>query len=292
MKKEVIFYQSKRQLISTIIFLIIIIPLLIVLTIISFHMLTGKSLDIMLFIFITFLFATVFVIYILFKYIISLFTPSPFIVLTEQELILHPSTAREVKINWQDISGFRIEYIFLRKHIHIGLYDETKYCFKRNAIFRGYTILWKALSKDDQKRFIKEVNIRKNKYTNNINRLLKQEKAIREEKQKLNIYYFLRAYSIGLTISVGMWYIFDLFNHPFIYLIFFLFYPFAKIAYDTWYGFSVIYRLDKETRYIFMKSEVFIAPLFFWLVLYFFVPILSPIGIVYFVLYNIRNKSR
>src|SRR5690625_7768107 len=89
-----------------------------------------------------------------------------------------------------------------------------------------------------------------------------------------------------------MWYIFDLFNHPFIYLIFFLFYPFAKIAYDTWYGFSVIYRLDKETRYIFMKSDVFIAPLFFCIVLYFFVPILSPIGIVYFVLYDLRNKPR
>jgi len=282
MQEDLIFYKSKGRICIGIITLLAFVSLFISLTIIVYDTLT---------LFMIFLTITLILFYALIKNLISLIIPTPYIVLTEHGILLNPGSLDEVEIKWRDISGFRLDYILLRQHIHIGLYDETKYGFKKGAIHRGYTFSWKALSKEDRVRFAEGVNKRKSTYTNDLNKLLKQEKAIQKEKQKLNIYYFLRAYMISFMITAILWYIFDFFNHRIMYFLCFLFYPFAKIAYDKAFGFNLIYRLDKETRPGLIKSEVFIAPLIFWIVLYFLIPILAPFGFLYLLLSKPKEKS-
>src|SRR5699024_687992 len=56
-----------------------------------------------------------------------LITAAPYLILTEEELMINPYTEKSIPIKWEDIEGYSIKHVQFNKFIEIILYDEEKY---------------------------------------------------------------------------------------------------------------------------------------------------------------------
>lgn len=207
----------------------------------------------------------------------------PYVILTKEGIILNVDTPKEVTVYWKDISGFRIEYLYFQLTIHIGLYDEAKYDFNKGTIQRGYFIIWNRIKKKDQARFIDSINEYKAKATNDLHKLFKQESEYKREREKLDIWYFLRAYAIALPISIILWFGSDFFDYYINFIIYTLIYPLAKITYDKLIGFSILHRIKESYVYKHTPSQIYLFILAIWIALYFMSYFLAFFGLLFLI---------
>lgn len=222
----------------------------------------------------------------------KLLIPTPYIILAEKGMTLFVESRREVTVAWGDISGFRIEYSSFVLHLHIGLYDETKYEFKKNALLRGFYIPWYFIKRKDRGRFFEGINKWKDSATNDPRSAFEKENHYLEEKRRISLWYIIRAFLAGIIISLGFYYIFDFFTDFNLYIVYTLLFPFSKIAYDKLFGFSLYNRMDRETHHAQIAGRLFIVIFLLWLGVYLLNYVLAPIGFIYLIMDMVKKKGQ
>ncbi|MGP4040982.1 STM3941 family protein [Gracilibacillus sp. D59] len=110
-----------------------------------------------------------FLIYILIK---RLRESKPYLILTDEELIINPSSKHSIPIKWVDIEGYNIREVNFNKFIEIELYDEEKYRLlmsenvtKLNKLndamnFRLFAIVWGQVKRQDRDKLVHELDRR------------------------------------------------------------------------------------------------------------------------------------
>lgn len=223
------------------------------------------------------------------KSFLSIILAKPYIVLSDQAILIYPNTYKEREILWEDISGFRFEYLYFRRNLHIGLYDNAKYGFTKNSFMPGFTFIWARIKQKDRKKFMAEVNRRTKENVNTLQSLFEHEKERKREKQEFKLFYFLRAYLMSLLITLTL-YMGDYFDHLSNALIYLLIFPFAKILYDRLGGFELFYRMDEERMPGRHDSLLFVLILIFYFLIYLLAPYLAGPGFLIFIYSQVRKK--
>src|SRR5699024_9406674 len=101
--------------------------------------------------------------WLLFTLIKRLITAAPYLVLTEEELMINPYTEKSIPIKWEDIEGYSIKHVQFNKFIEIVLYDEEKYKEQMSNIqqklntvgtmggqFSSFAIAWTQIKRKDR----------------------------------------------------------------------------------------------------------------------------------------------
>lgn len=233
---------------------------------------------------------TAFSVFAMIKSFLSIIMTRPFILLSDKAILLYPNTLKEVEVYWEDISGFRLEYKYFRRNIHIGLYDETKYNFKEGDPYRGFTFHWAKIKRSDRQKFMEELEKRTKKNVNNLQSILLSEKEIKQKKRQLNLFYFLRAYLISLIFTIPLS-LAEFFDSLMITIIYFLLFPLAKIFYDKALGFELFYRMNEDRAPGRHAGLLFTFILIMWFLSYIISPYLSALGLLLFIFDKIKGKG-
>src|SRR5699024_6814153 len=209
-------------------------------------------------------------------FINNIIKPLPYLILTEQELIMNPAPQKPIRIKWEDVEGYRIRTFNTRFNtltfIEIVLYDEEKYKKQMTKINRKFNaigtmggnfnlfsihleqikvterdLLLYALDNITSPDFdIKDVP--KYKITEKMDSFTNQ----------INQEYFKKNYLLSLIIAIfsmvlDYWDDKDI-NSPNYLITSFVLFPFAKLMFDVMIGFklkSIIEKQSKTNKYVY-----------------------------------------
>jgi Ca2+/Na+ antiporter len=261
------------------------------------------------------LFLVVFFAYLIYRTFKRLKNSEPLLILTEEELILNPSSKRKVAINWQDIEGYNIREANLNKYIEIVLnndekylsqmYQNTKLLKKVNKAMkiRPFAIAWGYVKRKDRDKLVNELdqrffeekdiavagnlsNRRARLYEHGESKKLSEQLAAYDEERRaysqINRKYFVKAYVQSLLWALGLTILFsfDKEESSWMYLsiVSFFIYPFAKVIYDVIFGFRYEFKIKKQS---FATIYVYQSKYFIQFLVYIFSLLFAPFGILY-----------
>ncbi len=221
--------------------------------------------------------------------------PKPYLTLTEEELIIQPSSKHPTSIKWIDIEGYNVWEVDFDKFIELLLSDEEKYRARMSSKMRklnklnevmnlaSFAIALGHVKRKDRRKLVQELGRRTFKEVN----LLTTNDV--DKKRQVNGKYFLKSYVFSLILTGVMYFLIYVptnnDNMPFLITSFFL-YPFAKIIYDVLLGFKLDYRMEKQS---FISVYYIQLRFIIHLILYFVSLFLAPIGFLYLILRAIRR---
>ncbi|WP_068672209.1 STM3941 family protein [Oceanobacillus sp. Castelsardo] len=149
----------------------------------------------------------------IFKKILS---PKPYLILTEEKLIISASSKNAVPIKWEDIKGYNIQNVHFNKFIEIMLQDEEKYrermsnttrkLNKLNDVmnYSPFAIAWGQIKRKDRDRLVYELD-RLNRHANEFyNQLYDQMNADNKQQKsyrQVNGKYILKSYGFSLILT-------------------------------------------------------------------------------------------
>lgn len=252
------------------------------------------------------------------------FLSKPYLILTEEELIIGASSKNAVPLQWEDIIGYDVRSVSFNKLIEIMLDDEGKYRRRMSTLarwnntmndvmnFRPFAIAWKQVKRKDRNKLARALDERAfgikgqlhelyesvdadtvERVFHSQDRLREQMKADKEEQKErsqVNGKYLLQSYGISLLLTAGAFLMFYWSgesddNNTFLLIFCFILYPYAKVIWDVLVGFKLRYKADKDET-----SFLYRLVLFIHILLYLFSVVLAPLGFLYFIIRAIRRK--
>ncbi|ASN06077.1 STM3941 family protein [Virgibacillus necropolis] len=229
----------------------------------------------------------------------KMLSPKPYLILTEEELIINASSKKAIPIKWDDIEGYNIQNVHFSKFIEIMLHDEEKYrarmsnttrkLNKLNDVmnFSPFAIAWVQVKRKDRDKLVNELD-RLNRCASEFNDQLYVQMNVDDKGQKsyrqVNGKYMLKSYGLSLILT-GVSFLFFYWANaddyiPFLFVSFIM-YPFAKIIYDVLLGFKFDYKMAKQSfiSVYFYQLRFAIHVLIYYLSFY-----IAPLGIFYIIL--------
>ncbi|TFJ92767.1 STM3941 family protein [Lentibacillus salicampi] len=265
--------------------------------------------------------------FLIFMALKTIFGSKPYLILTEEVLIIGASSNNAVPLRWEDIEGYDIRSVGFNKIIEIMLHDEEKYrdrmskaalwFNKMNDVmnYRPFNIGWGQVKRKDRNRLVRELDRRTFEARESfhelydavneaataesilnrqhgIRRQMKADKKRQKARSQVNGKYLLQSYGISLLLTVAAFLMFhwsdDEGNTPLLVASFIL-YPFAKVIWDVLLGFRLRYKMDKDESSVSMFFYRFIF--FVHLLLYLFSLVIAPLGILYYIFIAIRHQA-
>lgn len=229
----------------------------------------------------------------LIKSLVEVFIPKPYLILTDQELILNPSSRRPIPIKWEDIKEFELRQFNYRPLLEINLYNADSYRpfmtkgwnrLKRIddfQIYRPFNIIYTHIRRDKRSKLLDELDKRTVSWANKISDQLKNNQKQKRLYRKIDHKYIKKSLIISLILTIISAFLIDLIDSRALIIVFFISFPFAKMVYDLLIGFHITFKIDNEIGITLYLRQVHYLAYFF---VYMFGPALAPFGIIYLII--------
>lgn len=228
------------------------------------------------------------------------FTSSPYIILTDKELIIDSFLIKDLPIKREDVGSYDVKHQNFHTSIELIVPDEKKY---KAQLSEGKRILNTMITMGGaHNTFIIGMNQVKKKdrstlyyVLDNMNKpgfQLKEHDQMEQSIQtkrtkdtfqlegKITVKYFLKTYVISLLIGGFSWSILSIGDIPLIIGSFLLF-PFAKVFYDAVIGFKIDEKIKKQDR---MLPAFYGLIYTVYLLLFLFSFFVAPFGILFLII--------
>lgn len=214
----------------------------------------------------------IFFIWLLFTLIKRLITAAPYLILTEEELMINPYTEKSIPIKWEDIEGYSIKHVQFNKFIEIILYDEEKYKEQMSNIqqklntvgtmggkFSSFAIAWTQIKRKDRDILLyaldyidtPDFDLENATASEWMDSPASSSNTSSQLANQITKKYFLKSYLGSLILAVFAMFLFywdegDFSSLTYIIVSFILF-PFAKLIFDVIIGFKLKEIIDNQT---------------------------------------------
>lgn len=244
-------------------------------------------------------------------FIMRIIKPVPYLVLTEEEIIMNPDTKNSTPIKWGDVDRLRIRTVHAQYNtltfVEIILYDEEKYKKEMSNMQRKFNavgtmggkfslfgihvnqikmterdLLFYALDNITSPDF-DIADVPKSKITEKMDSYTNQ----------INQDYFMKNYLLSLIITIFLFLLFYLNDQDMsslnISIASFILFPFAKLMFDIVIGFKLNAYFEKQSdRLNYAQKLVYVVylPLFLLSIL------IGPVGVLFFITSVLHKWSK
>lgn len=230
---------------------------------------------------------------------------APYLVLTEEELIINPAAKNSVPIKWTDVEGYKILRVQFNKFIEIILDDEEKYKEqmsktqqKLNIVgtmggkYSLFAIAWTQIKRKDRDVLLYALDYigtpdfdLENATSSELpDELTQKPDTSFQLEDKINQEYFMKNYLLSLILGAFALLLFywdegNMSSLTYIIVSFILF-PFAKLLLDVIVGFKLRTIMEKQTYTIYYVYQLIYLVYF---LLFLFSLFVAPIGILFLI---------
>lgn len=221
----------------------------------------------------------------------------PYLIITQDELIVGASSKNAIPIQREDIRGYHIFHVHFTKTIEVILYDEEKYRDRMSTTSRRFHkvndlvgarqfgIAWGQVKRKDRRKLLYELD----RLSGNDGELMEQfypqvgtGDKTKKRHDRVNRKYMLRSYGYSL-IMTGVASLFfywgdELDKNSSLLIVSLILFPFAKLIYDVLVGFKLDDWIDKQSFIvIYVYQFKYLIHFFIYLFSFF----LAPFGVLY-----------
>lgn len=246
--------------------------------------------------------------------IFRIIKPIPFVVLTEKELMMNPGAKKPIRIEWEDVEGYRIREFHTQYNtltfIEIILYDEEKYKAQMSEKQRKFNVIGTMGGKYSLfSIYLEQIKITERDLllyaldnitspdfdVENVPKSNITEKMDSFTNQ-INQEYFMKNYLLSLVITIfSMLLLYSDSNEmsSLNYVITsFVLFPFGKLMFDVMIGFKFKSFIKKQSNTNYYVYQLINAIIYF--ILFFVSPFVGPIGILFLITRALHrwNKKR